>query len=68
MQSVLLDPHNPKYFHTAFIYQDVPGLQSAKCTYAGIRADPRRKTLSALILKFSKENPNCAFACPPGTG
>jgi hypothetical protein len=68
MQSILLGPHNPKFFHTASLYQDVSGLQTAKCTYAGMRADFRNKSLLALVLKFSKENLNCAFARPPGTG
>jgi hypothetical protein len=44
MQSSLLDPHNPKFLDTASIYQDVPGLQSAKCTYAGMQADSHRKS------------------------
>jgi hypothetical protein len=68
MQSVLLDPHNPKFFHTASLYQDVPGLQSAKCTYVGTQADSRRKLRLPFALKVSKKKPNCAFARTPGMG
>jgi hypothetical protein len=43
MQSILLGPLFPKYFRTPSINQDVPGLQSAKCTYAGTLANSRSK-------------------------
>ncbi len=61
MQPILFDPHSPNFFHSASIYQDVPGLQLAKCTYAGMRTDSRRKSLSICSLKLSENNPTCAL-------
>jgi hypothetical protein len=53
MQNYLLRPPIPLFFSTAAsIYQDVSGLQLAKCTYGGIAGRFRLKSGSAKILKF----------------
>ena len=51
----------PQIFPHFFYYQDVPRLQLAKCTYAGLRANCRRKSRSDLSLKLSENNPTCAL-------
>ncbi len=66
MQSTLLDPHNPKFFATASIYQDVPGLQLAKCTYASMRTDARHKPCLAWALKLSGKNQLARSLALPG--
>jgi hypothetical protein len=68
VHSILLDPLTPSFFPLSLYYQLVSGLQLAKCTYAGTRADSRPKSGAGFPLKFSEEKPNCAFAGPGGPG
>jgi hypothetical protein len=55
MQSILLDPQFPNFPYIPSISQYVSGLQLAKCTYIGKRADTRRKSPLVLSLKLSKK-------------
>jgi hypothetical protein len=48
-------PLSPNFSAKVSIYQDVPGLQLAKCTYGGMEGWPRSKSRSTKVLKFSTD-------------